>query len=109
MKTIFCSNNSLDVPLLQVPFLSPLSSKGITATDSIKDVVFYDIISPTDSSALDKNISDSDICVPPAILPSTFTHPMQTRSKTSVFKQKTLTIALHYEPPTIPLALAYFR
>ena len=97
-----CSEQSSYVPLIQVPFLAP-SSKGITFTDSKNATTSFENVI---AAPITKSISDKATSIPLATLPSTSVHPMQTRSKSGIFKPKVLTAMLHCEPSTVPLALA---
>ena len=96
------SEQSSYVPLIQVPFLAP-SSKGITSTNSKNATTSFENVI---AAPITKSISDKATSIPLATLPSTSVHPMQTRSKSGIFKPKVLTAMLHCEPSTVPLALA---
>ena len=83
-------------------FLAP-SSKGITSTDSKNATTSFENVI---ASPITKSISDKATSIPLATLSSTSVHPRQTRSKSDIFKPKVFTAMLHFEPSTVPLALA---
>ena len=83
-------------------FLAP-SSKGITSTDSKNATTSFENVI---AAPITKSISDKATSIPLATLSSTSVHPMQTRSKSDIFKPKVFTAMLHFEPSTVPLALA---
>ena len=81
----FSKQNS-DVPLVQVPFIS--SSPTESSPSSVSSVSTH---------------SKQKQPVVPFLLP--FTHPMQTRSKSGIFKPKLLTVTACPEPANVSLAL----
>ena len=87
-----CPEQSSYVPRIQVPFLAP-SSKGITSTDSKNATTSFENVI---AAPITKSISDKATSIPLATLSSTSVHPMQTRSKSGIFKPKVFTAMLHF-------------
>ena len=86
--------SSNDIPLIPVPFLpSSHSNSGHVSSHS-------------DSSLQALNSLNVHIAAPIVLALLQPHHPMQTRSKSVIFKPKLFTTYVHKEPATVPLALA---
>ena len=98
--------HTYDVPCIPVPIGSPLSS--IIPVCSISYPISFDSISQLTSNSSNRNHENSDSGSTHAlvVLPSlNSTHPMQTISKSGIFKPKPFSIEYLLEPPSDSIAL----
>ena len=107
LGSLACSENNYDVPVIQIPFLSPLPSGKSVSSE-------FDNVSSS-IGAFPKFVTlffhVESISVPTASVPKMnvlfqSNHPMQTRSKFGVFRPKILVASLHQELATVPISSA---